>query len=154
MPTPSPVAMLVEAWRDLDRALDGLSKADAERRLGGASPISWTVAHLAENVDRLINDLFAGLERNAFLLRGRRFVFGAVGEPTDWGTVLREAQRVKEACRAYLEGLSDNDLERRVPYDGSSVNLQVAAERGGGLSLRYALIRVALHHYYHIGEIA
>src|SRR3990170_1774590 len=152
MPTPSPVAMLVEAWRDLDRALDGLSKADAERRLGGASPISWTVAHLAENVDRLINDLFLGKERNPFVMDGS-FRFGATGEPADWLAAMREARKGRGACHSHLMGLSEGGLDRRVPYSGSNVGMRVAAERHGGVSLRYVLVRVALHHYYHIGEI-
>ncbi len=119
--------------------------------MGDASPISWTVAHPAENVDRLINDLFLGKERNAFL-KGGSFRVGAAGEPAEWEAVLRETLNVREACRSFLEGLSEGDLERRVPYDGS-LAIRAAAERAGGLSLRYALARLALHHYYHIGEI-
>ena len=152
MALPAPAAIVLDAWSDLDRALDGLSAADAERRLDGASPISWTVAHLAENVDRLINDLFLGRERNAFLKEGA-FRFGAAGDPAGWEAVLREARGVREGCRLFLERLSDGDLDRRVPYDGSNVAMRALAERGGGVSLSYALIRVALHHYYHIGEI-
>jgi hypothetical protein len=153
MSLPAAAAMVVEAWRDLDRALDGLSSGDAERRLGGASPISWTVAHLAENVDRLLNDQFLGEERNVFLNVGP-FKFGAPGDPADWETVLQEAQKVRETCRRHLEGLSESDLERRAPYEGSSAAIREATEKAGGISLRYALIRVALHHYFHIGEIA
>ena len=152
MPLPSAAAVLLEAWRDLDRALDGLSKADAERRLGAASPISWTIAHLAENVDRLVNDLFFGGRLSPYL-GDRSFRFGATGEPADWLVAMREAQKVSEACRSHLMGLSEEDLDRRVPYDGSNVGMRVAAQKHGGVSLRYVLIRVALHHYYHIGEI-
>jgi hypothetical protein len=152
MSIPAAAAMVLEAWCDLDRALDGLSPEDAGRRLGGASPISWTVAHLAENLDRLVNELFLGRERSAFLKDGS-FRFGAAGDPAEWDSVLRESEQVRKACRAYLEGLSEGELERRVPYEGSNAAMRAAAQRTGGISLRYALIRVALHYYYHIGEI-
>jgi hypothetical protein len=140
--------MVLEAWKDLDRATAGLSSEDASRRIGTASPISWTVAHCANQLDSYVNVLFQGREPHQFLGQ-ERFRFGAAGDPVDWEQVRAAVAEVHNAASPYLERLSETDLTRHVPYTGS-----LTALRETGMSVRYALIRIALHHYFHIGEIA
>lgn len=140
--------MVLEAWKDLDRATAGLSSEDASRRIGTASPIGWSVAHCANQLDTYVNVLLQGREPHAFLGQ-ERFRFGSAGDPADWEHVRAAVAEVREAARPYLESLSEEDFTRHVPYTGS-----LAALRETGMSVRYALIRIALHHYFHIGEIA
>lgn len=140
--------MVFEAWKDLDRATAELSAEDASRRIGTASPISWSVAHCANQLDSYVNVVFQGRERHQFIGQ-ERFRFGSAGEPADWEQVQAAVSEVREVARPYLEALSEAELERRVPYRGSLTEL-----RETGMSVRYALMRIALHHYFHIGEIA
>lgn len=148
MSTTAVAGMVLEAWKDLDRATANLSSEDAERRVGTASPISWSAAHVTEQLDTFVNARFQGKARHTFLGRDV-FRFGAAGDPADWSQVQQAVAEVRETARAYLEGLTDVDLDRHVAYDGS-----IRPLRETGLSVRYGLIRVALHHYFHIGEIA
>jgi hypothetical protein len=140
--------MVLEAWNDLDRATAGLSAEDASRRIGTASPISWSIAHCANQIDSYVNVLFQGREPHPFLGQ-EGFRFGAAGDPAAWEQVQAAVAEVREIARPYLESLSEADLQLHVPYRGS-----LTALRETGMSVRYALIRVALHHYFHIGEIA
>lgn len=144
----SAAGMVLEAWKDLDRVTTSLAAQDAERRIGTASPISWSVAHLSEQIDRWLNSLFQGLDPHSFVSQDH-FRFGAAGEPADWSEVQQAVAEVRERARPYLESLTDADLDRRFPYEGA-----LAALRERGITARHACVRIALHHYFHIGEIA
>ena len=141
-------SLVLEAWRDLDRATANLSAEDAERRVGTASPISWSVAHCTHMVDSWLNVNFQGAEPHAFL-NGDTFRKGAAGDPLAWDAVRSAVGEVRKAASGYLESLREDHLAERMPYTGS-----IAALRESGLSPRYALMRIAAHHYLHIGEIA
>ena len=141
-------SLVLEAWRDLDRATANLSAEDAERRVGTASPISWSVAHCTHMVDSWLNVNFQGAEPHAFL-NGDTFRKGAAGGPLAWDAVQSAVGEVREAASGYLESCREDHLAERMPYTGSIVAL-----RETGFSPRYALIRIAAHHYLHIGEIA
>lgn len=140
--------MVVEAWNDLDRATAQLSSQDAEQRVGTASPISWSVAHVTTQVDSWLNAVFQGRSKHPFISQ-ERFRFGAAGEPASWAQVLSAVAEVRESARPYLDSLTASELDRRFPYEGSLLPL-----REKGITVRYALTRMALHHYFHIGEIA
>jgi hypothetical protein len=140
--------MVLEAWDDLDRVTAGLTESDAVRRIGSASPISWSVAHLANQLDSWVNVLFQGREPHPFIGQ-EAFRYGAAGEPAPWAQVQEVVSEVRQVARPYLEGATEGDLAREVPYTGTMRQLQ-----GREVSLRYALVRIALHHYFHIGEIA
>jgi hypothetical protein len=58
-------------------------------------------------------------------------------------------EEVRATARPFLLSL-ETTADQRVPYDGS---LRLARE-AGFLDLRFALARIASHHYIHIGEIA
>lgn len=149
MGTPSLVLMLFEAWKDMDRAVMGLSVQDAGVQIEGGSAFSWTVAHVTNQLDSYINVRFQGLASHP-LIGEAAFRFGGPGAPADWRAVQTGVDEVRERARTYLARLTADDLERSIPYDGTLAVLQ----RAGRLSLRYTLTRIILHHYYHIGEIA
>ena len=71
-------SLVLEAWRDLDRAVADLSPADAERRIGSASPIGWTVAHCTHMVDSWLNVNFQAAEPPPFI-HGHAVRKGAAG---------------------------------------------------------------------------
>jgi len=141
------VGLLFEAWNDLDRALAGLDDAQAMRAADGSS-FAWTAAHVANQVDAWINVRFAGRPPHA-LIGETRFRVGGSGAAEDWPGIRAAVAEVRQAARAYLERLSDADLDLVVPYDGSFESL-----RASGLPLRFAVLRACAHHYFHTGEIA
>lgn len=144
----TPLAGLVfEAWADLDRAVADLSPEDAERRIGKASPISWTVAHCTHMVDSWLNVNFQSAEPHPFI-KGDAFRKGALGEALDWIAVQLAVEEVRAPARQYLESIGEEQLEQRLLYTGSIASLQES-----GFSPRYAMMRIAAHHYFHIGEI-
>ena len=149
MGAPSLVSMLFEAWKDMDRVVVGLSAQDAGIQMEGGSAFSWTVAHVTNQLDGYINVRFQGMAAHP-LIGNATFRFGGPGAPSEWTAVQRGVQEVRERARSYLARLTEDDLDRSIPYDGTLAVLQ----RAGKLSLRYTLTRIVLHHYYHIGEIA
>jgi hypothetical protein len=142
------VGLLFEAWKDIDRALADLDPEEAVRPLDGGSTFAWTVAHVANQVDAFINVRFQRRAPHEFVGQAR-FRVGGTGAADDWRAIQAGVQEVRDAARRYLEGLNEGDLDLAVPYDGSLSPL-----RESGLSLRYALLRICAHHYFHIGEIA
>ena len=148
MPINATAGMVVEAWNDLDRATADLKDQDAEQRIGTASPISWSVAHVTSQVDSWLNAIFQGRSKHPFI-SDERFRLGATGEPVDWAEVRSAVSAVRVSARPYLDSLADSELDRRFPYQGALLPL-----RETGITVRYALTRIAMHHYFHIGEIA
>lgn len=147
MPQSKTVGLLFDAWDDFARVLAGLDTAAVTSAADGSS-FAWTAAHTANQVDAWINVRFAGHDPHP-LIGQQRFRFGGSGQAEDWDAVLSGVAEVQAAARAYLEPLSEADLERVIPYDGSITDL-----REKGLRLRYAVHRACAHHWFHIGEIA
>jgi hypothetical protein len=141
------VALLYQSWEDLDHAAGGLTAEEAGARHDGASAIAWTVGHVTQMLDSWIPVRFAG-GRPHSLFSQPRFRTGGSGEADDWPAILGGVREVRAAARRFLDDPA-LDLDRVVQYDGSIVAL-----RGPGLQLRYALLRIAAHHFVHAGEIA
>ena len=142
------VGLLFEAWKETDRVLADLDPAIAEKSMNGGSSPAWTLAHLANHVDTWINVRFQ--ERTPHpLIGGTRFRFGGSGIAEDWPAIQVAALSVRDVARKFLGNLTEEDLDLVLPYDGSFERLH-----NTGLGLRYALLRTAAHHYFHIGEIA
>ena len=140
-------SLVLEAWHGLDRVTADLSAEDAERRVDGGNSIAWTVGHCTQMVDSWINVNFQGADPHA-LVNCDAFRNGAASDPLDWDAVLSAVGEVRAAAAGYLESLRDDQLAERVPYTGSITPL-----RETGFSPQYALMRIAAHHYLHIGEI-
>ena len=142
------VGLVFEGWNDLDRVLEGVSTEEAISQLDGGSSFAWTLAHVMGMVDRWVNVRFQKLSPHP-VLSEERFRAGGSGSASEWRDVQEAAREVRETARAFLETLDDADLDVMVPYDGS-----VAMLRETGLSLKYALCRIAAHQYFHLGEMA
>lgn len=144
---PRPVGFLYESLDELNRTIAGLSKAQAEVRPGGANSIAWTAAHVTQVLESWIVGRFIGLPRHP-LLSDPAFGAGAEGISPAWREVLEAISDVHRTARGYCDSLVRADLARTVSYDGS-----VSYLRSTGLNLEYALLRIAAHHYVHIGEM-
>ena len=140
--------MVRESWADLDRAVEGLSREDAERRLANASPISWTLAHCTYLVDSWLNVRFQGTLPHPSLDR-ETLRMGAAGDALDWNEIQVAVQEVRVIARHYLDALTEEALDVTHAYTGSMEPL-----RETGITPRYALMHIVAHHYVHIGEIA
>ena len=136
---------MYQAWDEFDHAIEGLSADEATTREHGGSAIAWTAGHVANTVDALISRRFLASPPHPVVGRAR-FATGGSGEAADWQAILQAVAEVRETARRSLD--SNPDLDLAVHYDGS-----VAYLRESGLTLRYALMAVAAHHFLHAGEV-
>ncbi len=142
------VGLLIDAWVDLDRVIEGLTAEVALEPLDGGSSFAWTVAHVANVLDSTTNVRFRKVAPHPYIGKDE-FRFGGTGAADDWGAVLKGMREVRVLTRDYLSGLDDDDLDWVVNYDGSLPHLI-----GKTISLQYSIFRSIAHHYFHIGEIA
>ena len=147
MTPPAVIGALLDAFTDLGRVTESISEDEALADVGG-STYAWTVAHLANQVDGWINVRFADAAAHP-LVSADRYRFGGDGRAESWTDLRDAAAEVRSAAATFLADLTEPDLERSIPYPGSLPELQ-----GRQVTLRYTLIRVVTHHYFHIGELA
>jgi hypothetical protein len=138
---------MYESWTDLDRAVNGLTPKQATTRHDGGSAIAWTLCHVTNMVDSWINMRFQRLPPHPAISQPMVRTGGS-GDAKDWPIILTAVKKVREAARRFLDSAQEPDLDRVIPYDGSINFLRTT-----GLPPRYALMRIAAHHYIHIGEI-
>lgn len=142
------VGLVFEAWTDLDRSLVGVDAPAATRQVDGGSSFAWTLAHVSNQVDTWLNVRFFGQVPHA-IVGQERWRMGGTGAAEEWEVIQQAVTEVRATARRALTELRDSDLDRAVPYVGT-----MAALEGRTVTLRYALARVAAHHYFHLGEIA
>ena len=140
------IALMYESWADLDRAVSGLTPDEATACHDDGSSIAWTVGHVTHMLDSWIVVRFQGLPPHP-VISHPMFRAGGSGEAKDWPMILAGVKEVREAARRFLDR-QEPDLDRMIPYDGSIKFL-----RPVGLSLRYAVMRIAAHHFVHVGEV-
>lgn len=141
------ILLMYRSWADIDKAVDGLSPEEASARRAGGSSIAWTFGHVAQMLDSWMNANFQGLPRHS-IMGQPTFRSGGTGEAEDWPAIQTGVQEVRDAARRLLDAEPGPDLDRVIPYNGSIEYL-----RSTGLTLRYALMRIAAHHFIHVGEI-
>ena len=139
--------LLYEAWADLDRVIDGLDTPTATRSLDGSSSIAWATAHVTVHLDTWVNVRFAGLSPHPVINDGRFRLNGGGVIESEWQLIQRSVNEVRESARNYLDASPTKDL--LVPYSGSIEPLKES-----GITLRYTILRMSAHHYFHIGEIS
>jgi hypothetical protein len=139
--------LVVEAWKDTDRVVEGVSDEEAALQPEGQSSIAWALGHVTEHVDRLLNHTLQGRDRHR-LLGVDRFRMGSEGKAEDWKAIRAAVEEVRDVARPYLEGIIEEDLDVRHDLPGA------VSSALGPLTLRYALLRIASHHYFHVGVIA
>ena len=132
---------------ELDGAVKGLTLEEATTRHDSGSSVAWTVGHVTTMLDSWINTNFQGLPAHP-LISSPNFRTGGTGEENDWTGVLAAVEEVRGSTRRFLDPEPGPELERVVPYNGSIEFL-----RPMGLRLSYALMRIAVHRFIHVGEI-
>ena len=138
------VAMLFDAWDDLDRASEGVTAEEATAQPEGGSSFGWTLRHLAGGLDFWVNtQLRGGSQHPTFAAEHAKYEFsGACG---DWDAIAAAARDVRRDIESYLRPLSEDDLATiEVPGQGPYP----------AVSLRYMVSRSIAHTYFHIGEVA
>ncbi len=100
-------------------------------------------------VDSWLNVSFQGVPADP-LINGDYFKFkkGAAPDALDWTDIQRAVEKVRVVARSFLESTDEGSIDELVPYTGSIEPL-----RESGFSARYAMARIAAHHYFHLGEI-
>lgn len=137
---PHPLVLQLRFTRaELLRALEGVSDADAQRRLMPMNCISWTVGHLAWQEQRYFLTFAQGQLPAPEL--NTQFAYGAPAcAPT-----LAEARAVWEMVTA----AADSWLEQA----DSAALLSEYSGPNRSTSYGNLLQRVIYHYWYHIGEI-
>lgn len=144
------VMLLLTAWDELDQVVADVSEADMLRQINSGSCFAWTLAHVTYGVDSWINRRFQDMPLNP-ILSNRRFNYGGDGAADDWPTIRASITDVRDRLRPYLLNLSDVDLNSNRPYADGGVPAFLAR---GYINLRVAVAQNAIHHYFHLGEIA
>jgi hypothetical protein len=141
------ILFLYQSWADLDRVTEGLTPEQATTRYDGGSAIAWTVGHLTTQIDSWLNMRFQGLPPHPAFNRSI-FRTGGSGEAMDWPGIVAGMREVRANARRFLDAEPGPDHNRLIPYDGGITWLHAT-----GLSLRFALMSIAAHHFEHLGEI-
>ena len=136
------VAFLLAAWEDADRAFAELTPEEASERRDGGSSFGWTFLHLGWGI--LIDEHLRNLDPHP-VLQAQIERHGRSGDSDDWEGVQRAVAEVRTEVTAYLEPLTDDQLDRiEMPPMGPYP----------AVSLRYLLTRWTAHTYFHVGEVA
>ncbi len=142
MATIHPLVLQLKFTRsEFNRALKGLSEADATKRLLPMNCISWNVGHLAWQEQRYF--LYYGQGLIPFPEVQETYAYGA---PASMPT-LQEARgywvKITRAADSWLENLTSKKLqEHYVKKDGTQ----------GATIIGSLLQRVIYHYWYHTGE--
>ena len=139
--------LLFEAWTDLDRVTDGLDTPTATRLLDGGSSIAWVTAHVTAHLDTWVNVRFAGLSPHPVINDGRFRLNGGGILESEWQLIQSSVKEVRESVRHYLD--ASPAMDSLVPYSG-----YIELLRESGITLRYTILRMSAHDYFHIGEIS
>lgn len=140
--------LVLESWESMDEVVSGLSADDATKRWFEGSSFAWTYGHVTNQVDAWLNVRFQGKAPHP-LIGSDDFRRTGSGLTENWEAILTGAGEVRELAVPYMESLREDQLDERHPYDGS-----IEVLRQSGISIRHALLRIAAHHYFHVGEIA
>lgn len=134
------VKQLRFARTELQRCLEGVSEADAQRRLMPMNCISWIVGHLAAQENYLWNIMAQGLQLHPELYQ--RVGFGMPPSTPPLEEMWAAWREITAAADLYLETLSAELLLTHLEWQGETWRENV------GTSLQ----RNFLHYWFHIGE--
>ena len=136
------VQQLRFARSEFKRGLEGLSDADARKRIEPMNCIAWNIGHLTWQEQRYW--LFRA--QDMVLLPGvnAQFAYGAPASTPPLDEVWGAWKTITEASDGWLDQLTTDKLQERVVIDG-----QASPYIFGSL-----LLRTIYHYWYHTGENA
>ncbi len=133
------VAQLRFARSEFVRCLEGVPAEDAVRRLEPMNCLSWIVGHLASQEHFLWVIMAQGQNVAPEL---RQFGTGQPGSMPAWDEVWETWQRVTQAADAYLDTLTDADLDQHLEWRGKPIRESIGT----------SLLRNIYHYWFHTGE--
>jgi uncharacterized damage-inducible protein DinB len=141
MPHPL-VLQLRFARSEFKRALEGVSEADAQRRLLPMNCISWNIGHLAWQEQRYW--LSRGQDQILLPQLNEQFANGAPACTPALAEAWSAWQTITQAADPWLDRLATADLDRQhqVTFQGQSRSYTFGT----------LLLRTIYHYWYHTGE--
>jgi hypothetical protein len=136
---PHPLVLQLRFTRsEFLRGLDGLSEADAVRRVGRLNSISWNVGHLAWQEQRYWFFRLQGTQPWPAIQE--QFAYGCPPSTPPLAEMLAAWRTITTAADPFLDTLTTDDLLAHHPVD-------VDFFTAGNL-----MQRVIYHYWYHTGE--
>jgi uncharacterized damage-inducible protein DinB len=141
MPHPL-VLQLRFARSEFQRGLEGVSDADARRRLLPMNCLSWNVGHLAWQEQRYW--LYRAQNRVLLPHLNEQFAYGAPACTPRLEEAWDAWRTITSAADPWLDQISSEQLEmpRMLDVDGQQVQLTFGS----------LLLRMLYHYWYHTGE--
>ncbi|HEX6796534.1 MAG TPA: DinB family protein [Ktedonobacterales bacterium] len=127
---------------EFQRALEGLTDADARRRFLPMNCISWNIGHLAWQEQRYW--LWRGQDRVLLPQINESFAYGAPASQPGLGDAWEAWHAITQAADPWLDALTTRDL----------VEPQQAVIDGDVIDFTFGTLmqRVIYHYWYHTGE--
>jgi len=145
------VGFLLEAWDDIDRVVSGIDPKEAITQITGGSSYAWTYAHIANSTDTWINVRFQEKPPHPYIGQPH-FRHGGTGVAENWQAILQGTKESRTQAARYLEDINEDELASIVIHN-QTFSGDLARLSETDINMRYALLRLCAHHYYHIGEI-
>jgi DinB family protein len=123
------------------RALRGVTEADAARHFGQMNSIGWIVGHLAWHEQRICLQRPSG--RVLFPAINDEFFSGAPMTTPSLKAMRAAWNKITKETESFLDSLETKDLMADLPRDGKPT----------GQTLGDAIRRMTFHYWFHIGEI-
>jgi hypothetical protein len=127
--------------REWLRGLEGVTEAEATRRLAAMNCISWIVGHLAWHEHRYWLELAQG--QRPYPQLNTIYAYGAPASTPALAEMLGIWRDVTARADAFLDTLTTATLQEELLRDGKAV----------GQTLGSALRRITYHYWFHTGEI-
>jgi hypothetical protein len=126
--------------REFERGLEGLSEADAGRRLLPMNCISWNVGHLAWQEQKYF--LYYAQGQLPYPEINTKFAYGAPASTPPLSEMLAAWRAIAYAADPWLESRQSSDFLAPVVRRG----------KPGSISYGSLALRVIYHYWYHTGE--
>ena len=134
------VEQLKFARRELQRCLEGMTEADALRRLGPMNSIGWIVGHLASQENFIWVNTGQQIEIWPDLIN--QVGYGKPATTPPLGEMWRAWAEITAAADQYLDHLTDEKLSDYLKFDENMAHENVGT----------TLMRNIYHYWFHIGE--
>jgi hypothetical protein len=134
--------LMLDAFVEFRRAIEHVPPPGRGGAIGRLSPASWTIGHVARNLDHLVNEYAVGLDADPWC---RSFARLAPGSPVSFEDASEAFERVAERASAALEDVEPAALAEP---GGAPADSWL-----GGHTRAHLLARAFAHTFAHAGEL-
>jgi hypothetical protein len=139
--SPHPLVLQLRFTRnEFRRGLEGLSEAEAVKRVMPMNCISWNIGHLAWQEQRYF--LFYAQGQMPLPEVNKQFAYGAPASTPSLSEVLAAWSAITQAADPWLEAVTSETLLQNVVRNGKTTSYIFGS----------LLQRVIYHYWYHTGE--